>query len=651
MKIKMLIPLFLTTALFLPAQTWQISNPQESLTFEVTLDDGSLSYRLFDKNTVYIEPSPLGIETAAAALTGNLSFVSEKRGSVTQSYRIGHGKKSQYANSGNSLTLTFAAADETRLGLEIQVYPDGAAFRYTGNWGSTTVLSEKTGFKLKPGIRAWMQTYDKPALGAPAYEKPYTRTVTGTHADTVRPNNGWCLPALFEPAPGRFVLIADADVRENYCGIRLNADCTDGLYTVRFPYGGDAKGHGEVCPRIDGEFASPWRVLIAGDLATVFESTLVTDVSAELDPVFDGTFPEWVRPGRSAWNWGHYHNIRWNSGYKREVKAAAAARELGWEYSLVDANWNTWGIDPYKKVKTLIDAAGGEVGIWLWYNSGGKHNSVTEAPRNKMDNREIRRAEMEKLAALGVKGLKIDFFHSEKQAMIRNYLEILEDAAEYGLMINFHGCALPKGWERRFPNLMTAEAVFGGEQYHFGINAGPHADENLYFVFTRNITAPMDFTPVIFEPYYLSCGSTYGHSLAQAVMFESGIIHYADTVHDPKAGYRKVFAAYPEVEILMKAIPADWDESILLEGDPDTHAVIARRKGDNWFVAGFNASAEKKTVTIDLTRFAGQNKTEIVLAADGPTADSFDARTLPAADNPVLTVTMDKDGGFTALIR
>lgn len=520
MKSVMIFPLFLLSAAFLPAQTWQISNPQKTLTFEVSLTEGRLSYRLFDSKTIYIESSPLGLTTESASLSAGFSPVSEKRGTVTQNYRINHGKKSYCTNSGNTLSLIFENPDGNRLGLEIQVYTDGAAFRYTGNWGATTILNEKTGFKLKPGIRAWMQTYEKPMIGGPSYEKPYTRTVAGTHAVTVRPNNGWCLPALFEPAPGRFLLIADADVRENYCGVRLESECTDGLYRVRFPEEGDAKGHGEVCPRIDGEFASPWRVLIAGDLATVFESTLVTDVSAELDPVFGGTYPEWVKPGRSAWNWGHYHNIRWNSGYKRELKAAAAARELGWEYSLVDANWNTWGINPYKKVKTLIDAAGGEVGIWLWYNSGGKHNSVTEAPRNKMADREIRRAEMEKLAALGVKGLKIDFFHSEKQAMIRNYLEILEDAAEYGLMINFHGCALPKGWERRFPNLMTAEAVFGGEQYHFGIDAGPHANENLYFVFTRNAVAPMDFTPVIFEPYYLSCGSTYGHSLAQAVMFE-----------------------------------------------------------------------------------------------------------------------------------
>lgn len=652
MKKKIGTILFLMTACWISAQTWQVSNPQNSLTFEVSLDSGALFYRLIDGETVFVESSPLGLETAAAAFNGNLSFVSEQRAAVSASYRIGHGKKSQYAAAGNQMTLIFADPDGKRLGVEARVFPDGAAFRYTGNWGKTTVLKENTGFKLKPGIRAWMQTYDKPMGGGPAYEKPYTRTVAGTDADSVRTNNGWCLPALFEPQVGKFLLIADSDVRENYCGIRLNAKCPDGFYSVRFPAEGDAKGHGNVLPQIDGDFASPWRVLIAGDLATVFESTLVTDVASELDPIFGGTFPEWIKPGRSTWNWGHYHNIRGLSGYKREQKAAAAAAELGWEYSLVDANWNTWGIDPYKKVQSLIDEASvGNVGIWLWYNSGGSHNSVPEAPRNKMADRQIRREEMKKLADAGVKGLKIDFFHSEKQEMIRLYLDILRDAAEFKLMINFHGCALPKGWERRFPHLMTAEAVFGGEQYHFGQNVGPHANENLYFVFTRNVVAPMDFTPVIFEPYYLSCGSTYGHSLAQAVLFESAITHYGDTVHDSKNGYLKVFASYPEVKTLMEAIPADWDESILLEGDPDTHAVIARRKGDRWFFAGFNADSNPKTVSIDCTRFAGKEASNLILAADGSTADSFDCRTLSVADNPILTVTMAKEGGFTALLQ
>ena len=213
------------------------------------------------------------------------------------------------------MTLTFSSPEGILLHTEVQVYPDGAAFRYSGNWGDTTITKENTAFKIKPGVRAWMQTYDKPLGGAPAYEKPYSRVISGTSADKIRTNNGWCLPALFEPAAGRFLLIADADVRENYCGIRLESKCDNGLYRVRFPADGDAKGYGSVYPSVSGAFSSPWRVLIAGDLTTVFGSTLVTDVSAPLDPIFNGIYPGWVKPGRSAWNWGHYHNIRyrWNT--------------------------------------------------------------------------------------------------------------------------------------------------------------------------------------------------------------------------------------------------------------------------------------------------------------------------------------------------
>jgi hypothetical protein len=276
------------------------------------------------------------------------------------------------------------------------------------------------------------------------------------------------------------------------------------------------------------------------------------------------------------------------------------------------------------------------VGILTWYNSGGPHNDVTEAPRNKLDDSVRRKQEFEKLRELGVKGIKVDFFQSDKQFMMELYKQILEDAAEFQIMVNFHGCAIPRGWSRTYPNLMTMESVRGGECYTFAGDYPAKAPElNTILPYTRNVVGSMDYTPVIFTNMKYPHITTYGHEIALAVVFESGWLHFGDAVE----GYRSLGV---EEQNFLKEIPVTWDQVELLEGTPGKDAIIARRKGENWYVGGINGQNLQIQWTIDLSKFG--NDLIVTKIVDGPQPDQLFSSI--GKESGPLTIDVLPYGGF-----
>ena len=235
----------------------------------------------------------------------------------------------------------------------------------------------------------------------------------------------------------------------------------------------------------------------------------------------------YVKSGTASWSW--LYNVNSPKDYSIMTKYVDFAKEMGWEYVLVDANWN---IMKNGTVDDLIDYSEQKnIGLFLWYNSAGAHNpDNTEQPRDIMHNRELRRAEFKKIADKGIKGVKIDFFESDKPNIFKLYEDILKDALEYKIIVNFHGCTLPRGWRRTYPNLITMEAVKGGEMYLFNRDmtnqAGRH---NSTLPFTRNVVGPMDYTPCNLAQNNVKHITSDLHELALAVVFESGILHLGDT--------------------------------------------------------------------------------------------------------------------------
>ncbi len=454
----------------------------------------------------------------------------------------------------------------------------------------------------------------------------------GITVGTNSPNTeGWAFPMLFETAH-HWILISESGLNETYAGSHAEAVAADGLYKLKFPEQAEAEGLGSANPTIQLPWQSPWRAIIIGSsLADIVAS----DMIVRLAPAPENQNLEWIKPGVASWSWWSDHDSP-QSPEKLKTFIDLAA-EMNWPYTLIDANWNKI---PEEQFKAVIDyALSKNIAPWLWYNSGGPHNVVEEAPRDRMLDRETRRKEFEKLHALGVAGVKIDFFQSDKQQVIKQYLEILQDAADYKIMINFHGCTIPRGWDRTYPHQLSMESVRGAESYSFDKAYPAYAPaQNTIIPFTRNVLGPMDYTPVTFTNQEYPHITTLAHELALSIVFESGIQHFADRV----SAYKELPV---EVKDFLKNVPVTWDETKLLSGYPGKDVVIARKKGTTWYIAGINGEEISKEMTVDLSQLdvPAQNWNLII---DGIKSNF---QTSLVKDASVLKISLNSYGGFVAI--
>jgi len=348
----------------------------------------------------------------------------------------------------------------------------------------------------------------------------------------------------------------------------------------------------------------------------------------------------WVRPGRASWSWwSEPASPRNFNALKRYVDLAA---EMGWEYSLVDANWD---LMEGGNVEQLIRYANSKnVGILLWYNSGGPHNIVTERPRDIMNDPVIRKEEFKRISSLGVKGVKVDFFQSDKPDMMKLYLDILKDAAENEIMVNFHGCTLPRGWNRTWPNLVSMEAVRGAENYQFdSLYPEKAVWHNTILPFTRNVVGSMDYTPVTFTNQKYPHQTTLAHELSLSVVFESGILHLADRT--------EAYNSLPEEpKTFLKNVPVVWDETKLLAGEPGKYCIMSRRNGKTWYIAGINGTAKDGLWELELSRLENHG-TSAEIITDGSDGTQLVSETRSIESGDKLIVKILPNGGFVAVLK
>jgi hypothetical protein len=519
-----------------------------------------------------------------------------------------------------------------------QVANDGVAFRYGFPEKEATprvIRGELSGFCLPSQSRGWLQPYQEPSMWTPAYEDYYLNGIAaGTPSPTAA---GWVFPALFGLPDGKgWILLTEAGLDETYCGTRLDQQADGGVYRIRFPQPGDGNGTGEVCPRGTLPWQTPWRVIqFADSLAGIVESTLVTDLS----PPSVVADTAWIKPGRASWSWWSDHDSSRDFEKLREFVDLAA--EMGWEYSLVDANWTLMDKGDVRQLARYAAAKG--VGLLLWYNSGGEHNTVTEKPRGCLQDAHLRQFEFQLLRDWGVKGVKVDFFQSDKQNVIQLYLGILKDAAEKQIMVNFHGCTVPRGWSRTYPHLLSMEAVRGAECYTFAPEYPQKAPwHNTILVFTRNVVGPMDYTPVALTDDRFPHLTSQAHELALSVVFESGWLHFADRV----SAYRQL----PEpVKQWLRTIPVAWDETRLLGGYPGKWVAIARRRGDAWYLGGINGQDQPQTVELPLSFLPpGQHKATRI--DDSDAGRGFAHQDVELSPDRPLAVSMQPRGGFVVRV-
>jgi alpha-glucosidase len=620
-------------------RAWGVVSPDGQLALNVTLDEGGRLHYTVERGPesarrVVIEKSPLGLVRQDEAFVEGLAHLATSElETLDETYAMPHGKRRERRHHARQRVVTFANAGGGKLALVLRAANDGVAFRYRfPETGETpvTLVEEATAFKVPAGSRAWIIPHQTPDKWGPAYEDFYVEGDAG--ATSPRPS-GWFLPGLFKVADRLFVLVTEAAVDRTSCGSRLAAEAPDGLYRFSLPEPAEGLGQGAVSPSSSRPWTLPWRVFLVGEPATLVESTLVED----LNPATAIEDTSWIRPGRASWSWWSDNDSPKDATKLRTFVDLAA--EMGWEYTLIDANWDLMQNGTVEDVVAYAKEKG--VGALLWYNSGGPHNEVTERPRDRMFDPEVRRAELRRLAEWGVKGIKVDFWHSDKQEHMKLYLDLLKDAAEQRILVNFHGCTLPRGWSRTYPHLVTMEAVMGAEQYLFQpAFAEKGAWHNTVLPFTRNAVGPMDYTPVAFTETRFPHQTSDAHELALSVVFESGIVHMADSV----SAYRDL----PEApQAFLAGVPAAWDETRLLAGEPGDLVVIARRNGTRWYVGGISARKEPRTERVDLGRL-GPGRWTADLIADGETSRSFAASSKTLESGQALEVAMLAQGGFVA---
>jgi alpha-glucosidase len=634
---------------------WTVTSPNGELTFELQLGPasgapasgaqaggGALTYTVGHRHngsrSDVLLASALGVRRDDQAFVSGLRFVSAASVStIDETYVVPHGKRRSIHHQARQQVFTFANAAKARVDLVVRVANDGVAFRYRFPGKDAQphkLVDELTGFSVPADATAWMQEQQPPTRYSPAYEALFAEVAAGTAAPTP---SGWAFPALFKIGGGRdWLLVSEADVSDANCATRLASDAPGGRYHIRLPEAGEGKGVGQVEPQSTLPWTLPWRVLIIGSTpSTIAESTLVEDVSAP--SVIKDT--SWIKPGRVSWSWWSDDNSPRNEAALNSFTDLAA--EMGWEYSLIDANWNL--MEPAALQRVLSHARAKHVGMLLWYNSGGPHNDVTEQPRDRMHLRDARRREFAQLQQWGVKGVKVDFWQSDKQDRIQQYLDLLRDAADFHLMVDYHGCTVPRGWSRTYPHLMTMEAVPGAEQYKFNERYAPKAPwHNVVLAFTRNVVGGMDYTPVTFTDHKFPRITTDAHELALSIVFESGLQHFADSV----ASYHKLPDA---ASVLLKSVPAAWQETRFLGGEPGKLAVFARRGADGWYVGGISGQDTPQTFDLDLSflgNTSGQQTLTLITDGDGSRHLTSTTRQVKAGDK--IRVELLPHGGFAA---
>lgn len=579
-SVATLLGVLLLTGCF--SNTAKVYSPDKKIC--VTVDDSTMTVKYNNKlvQTVRIDMSPL---------TGSSRIVEP----VESKYRMMSGKLKECSN-----VFRVMSCESGSKFMTIWVANDGVAFRFGDG-------DEYVSYVIPDGTKRWLQRQKTD------YEGFYPESTSAV-------DGKYNYPALVEYGDGLFGLITESGVLHgNSCSYLT---CNGQEYTVTYTDKDEGMVH-------------PWRILMLGSLADIVESTLVTDM-ADVCRVQDTS---WIKPGVSSWiYWAYNHSSK---DFQKVKEYIDLAHDMGWPYSLIDWEWDEMA-NGGNIEDAMAYARERGVKVNLWYNSGTSWiGPGAPGPQDRLRTAEAREQEMTRLEQMGATGIKVDFFLPDGQEMVNYYLDILEDAARHHLLVDFHGCTIPRGWSRTWPNLMSMESVYGAEWYNNNrrmTNAA--AAHNATLPFTRNVIGPMDYTPCTFTDSQNPHITTDCHELALPILFESGLQHMADR---PEA-----YLGLPEpVKDLLSGLPSAWDDTRLLAGYPGESAVIARRCGDTWYIAGINGTEGEIILEPDFSRI-GQDVTLSMLITDkgDKPGMGFDIRKNERAGK----LTLPARGGFVAIV-
>lgn len=594
------------------AEDRKFSSPDGRIEVTVSDSDGTPDYSVTYDGNVFILPSPLGLNTSMGEYMSGMTMLPEKEAPrlIEEQYSLKTIKQSQVDYKAVEAVFTFAKDERPVYDVIFRVSDRDVAFRYRlyprRNTLSCVIFSEATGFRLPQTATTFLCPQVKPGGG---FAGTYPSYETGYSLDEPVGKNGWgegyTFPCLFRNEDKGWILISETCVSSAYCASRLMGE-PDGLYTIGYPQEGENNGNGSAAPGIPLPGMTPWRTITLGNsLAPIMETTVPFDL---VEPLYEASREYVYGPG--SWSW--IIGMDPSTNYDEQKRYIDFTAEMGYRTVLIDALWDTQiGRD---RIAELAEyAAGKGVALYLWYNSNGYWNHAPQGPKGIMDNTIARRREMKWMQSIGIRGIKVDFFGGDKQETMKLYEDILADANDYGILCVFHGCTLPRGWERMYPNYASSEAVLASENLHFSQGACDNEAFNACIhPFIRNTVGSMDFGGSALNKYYNADNAPRGSvrrtsdvfALATAVMFQSPVQHFALAPNN--------LTDAPAWAIdFMKNVPTLWDEVRFIDGYPGKYVIMARRHADKWFVVGINAQKETVKLKLELPMFNAGDKVRL----------------------------------------
>lgn len=615
------------------------TSPDGKLTVVVDDSNGAATYRVNLGATEFLGRSPLGLKTNMGDYTQDLTLAGCEVKEVKESYDLRNIKQSHVDYEATEAVCSFEQKGKKVIDVIFRVSNRDVAYRYRvlpqRDTKVCVVNEEASGFQLPEGTTTFLCPQSRPMGGfartSPSYETSYTD-------DDQMGKNGWgegySFPCLFHLGDKGWVLISETGVDGSYVASRL-LNVNGGLYKIGFPQQGECNGWGSTSASVGLPCETPWRTITLGTtLAPIVETTVPFDLVEQKYKASQ----EYIY-GKGSWSW--IIGMDGSCNYDEQKRYIDFSAAMGYQTVLIDALWDVQiGRDKIAELAAYGKSKG--VGLFLWYNSNGTWNDAPQSPKGKMDKSRERRAEMAWMKSIGIRGIKVDFFGGDKQNMMQLYEDILSDANDFGILVIFHGCTLPRGWERMYPNYAASEAVLASENLHFGQGAcDAEAHNATLHTFIRNTVGSMDFGGSALNKFY-DAGNKRGthrvtsdvYALATAVLFQSAVQHFALAPNN--------LTDAPAWAIdFMKNVPTTWDEVKFIDGYPGKYAIIARRTGSKWFIVGVNAQNETVKKNIDLSMF--DKNAELQVYSDDAELNGS-VSTVKAKKQ--ITVTIPKNGGL-----
>ena len=612
--------LLLLAALCAQANNYTVKSPDGKLQVNVECEGGKVSYTVDYEGKQMLTRSALGLVANYGDFSQNLTM-----GKLTDmgvehvAYDESRIKKAHVEKDVVEAYIGFLNEKKDSMTLRLHVSNNDVAYRYElirpkkDNPKSVIIYKEVSGFNFPQQTTTFLCPQITPMTGwertKPSYEEEYTPDAPMNKKSQF--GVGYTFPCLFKVGEDGWALVSETGVTSGYPGSRLSDYDPEHGYTIAFPQKGENNGIGSEYAGIPLPGKTPWRTITIGKtLAPIVETTIPFDVVA---PLYEPSIN--YKPARYTWSWLIWQDNSVN--YDDQVKMIDVAAAQGYEAVLVDGCWDTQiGYGRIEELSKYAQSKG--VKLMLWYNSNGFENDAPQTPRQVMNNSIARKRDMAWMKKIGVCGIKVDFFGGDKQETMKLYEDILSDANDYGLEVIFHGCTMPRGWERMYPNYVASEAALASENVYFtDYHAKKEAFEMTMHPFSRNAVGSFDWGGVMMNKY-MSRDNKSRHQRFTSDVFEMATAITNQSSVNCVCLYPNNLEDVPQWELdWLKAVPTAWEDVKFIAGYPTQYAVVARKASSangstaqksngKWFVGGLNATDKPLTLTLDLPMFAGK---------------------------------------------